>query len=175
MRDQIIIILLNAVITFTIGGGLLAWFKYGPERRKTRAETASLLLEDLESSYKRVCEDLAQVRMELIVREQEAADCRGQVQEMQAAMSLLSVEVSRQGRLSILARARAHLAGKTLLNYELHIDTLLDEMVAKKIEITPMMRTRKLREAYNAQVEKLEAMEAHELEALLKEQAENNV
>ncbi len=98
---------------------------------------------------------------------------------MQDSIGLLTIEMARQSKISVLSRARTHIATRGLMSYELHVDAILDEIRRHnelhphaKILITPMMRTRKLRAAYDAQMSRLEAMEVQELEALLKQSYE---
>lgn len=168
--NALILLLVNGVGVLFGAGGVVAWFKLGPERRQTSTETQSTIFEDLNSAYVRVCDELLQSQMRLKACEAENESCRRQLQDLQTAVGTLKSDVGRQYRLFLLARARAHLASKTLGNYELHIDFLLEEMRSHKVPITPMMRTTRIRNAYNGQLEKLEEMEAQELEKVLKEE-----
>lgn len=160
--------LLSGAISAVVG-----WYRLRAERKKSSAETQNLIadtqsqvLEDLNKQYLRVCDELVQTQMGLKACEAENEICRAKVQELQAAVGLLQG----QSRLFLLARARAHLAIKTLGSYELHIDYLLDEMRSHNVPITPMMRTQAIRTAYQIATEKLETMEAQELEVLLRHQ-----
>lgn len=170
METPLLIALVSAASSLLSAGGVAVWFKLGPERRKLKTETQSKIYDDLNTAYERISEELTQAQMGVKALEAENESCRKQIQELQTSVSLLQVETGRQSRLSALARARSHLAVKTLGTYELHIDFLLDEMRRHKVPITPIMRTQKLRTAYQAQMDKYEAMEVHELEALLKQQ-----
>jgi hypothetical protein len=150
-------------------GGVIAWRKAEAEKqklkaeeRKASAEADSVILRDLNAAYVRVCDELAQTTMRLVACEVENEQGRKRVEKLQGLYEI-----------SMVARARAHLAIKALGNYELHIDYLLDEMRHHNIPITPEMRTQKLRTAYQAQQERLDAMEIPELELLLKETPPN--
>lgn len=157
MTDGVLIALTNLGSLILGGGAITAWFKLGPERRKQHADTQSQILKDLREAYERVCDELAQVQMKLVLCQTENEHCRQRVQKMEGLYQV-----------SMLSRARAHLAIKTLGSYELHIDYLLDQMRHHSISISPMMRTTKLRAAYHLQQEKLDAMETEELENLTK-------
>ena len=170
METPLLIAFVSAVSSLLSAGGVVVWFKLGPERRKLKTETQSKIYDDLSTAYERICDELTQAQMRVKACEAENETCRKQIQELQSSVSLLHVEIGQQSRLSALSRARSYLAVKTLGSYELHIDFLLDEMRRHKVPITPMMRTQKLRTAYQAQMDRYEAMEAHELEALLRQQ-----
>lgn len=155
---------------------VVASFRLRTERKKFNAEAQNLItethsqvLEDVNKAYNRVCDDLVQAQMRLKACEMENEICRAKVGELQAAVGMLQG----QSRLFLLARARAHLAIKTLGNYELHIDYLLDVMRERNIHVTSLMRTQAIRTAYQVQAEKLETMEAQELEVLLRRAEES--
>lgn len=165
--------------TFLGASGVIAWFKLGPERRKLRADANkseidadSQIFKDLNVAYNRVSDELSQALMRIRAVETENETLRQQTHNLQVSITTLQGEINRQARLSALARARSHMALKMLGNYELHIDFLLDEMRDARIEITPIMRTSKLRVAFQAQMDRLEAMEVQELENLIKQASE---
>lgn len=156
---------------FISGGVVTAWFKLGPERRKLTIETAegavlvhSNVLKDLKSDYDRLGSELGQVKMEGMEQEKENEECRRKILRLETSIMLLQQQSNIQGRTVELARRRSHAAINALGSYELHIDGLLDVMREKRIDITPAMRPRILREAFQAEMQKIDEWENLTLE-----------
>ena len=144
-------------------GGVVAWFKLGPERRKLTSDTSvntstiySKLLQDFDVRYQRLCEELDEKTMALVSAEQQLETCHQTCHFLQGERDE-----------SILARSRSHIALNTMVSYELHIELLLDELRKCGIAITPEMRPQHIRTAFQAEMKKLETLESGVVENLL--------
>lgn len=143
------------------GGAIGYWFKAGPERKKITVDVADVanaiqgkVLDDLNEAYQNAKDETSQLKMQNMALEQHIEDCQKQVHEARMAATFAQ-------RFEKLARSRAHLAGRTLGAYELHFDTVLEELKKHhKIVITPIMGTHKLREAYYTELSRLEEAES---------------
>lgn len=162
--------------------GAVAWVKVFAERKKVRVDAelgtatiSSTLLKDVYQSYRNLADDLAQTKMECAAIEQENEDLHKIVQELRLTVSSQQFDLSKSQRnlneeseKTWLARRQAHLADNTLGNYELHIESLLDELRKCKVPITPMMRPQRIRAAYQAEKEKLEKLESRLTDQIVK-------
>ena len=142
------------------GGGLYAWFKIGPERRRLTADTNSTLLRDAREAYQQLSDELSQTKMTNIMLENECDNCRDKVFQLEHVIQTLQEDISRHGRMSEIARRRAHLAINTLGNYELHIELLLDRMRAENVVLNALDRPIKLRREFQAKMNELEKLES---------------
>lgn len=181
MTLPIIIAIIGVVTTFlgtAIGtGGMYAWFKLGPERKKITVEVAheavvihSSVLKDIKEDYDRVSNELGLLKMEIISLEKENEDCRKRVQALESSVIFLQRDLDRHGRMAEMSRRKAHLAANTLGLYELHVEQQLEEMRGHGIVITSEMRTQKLRAAYQAEMNKLDELESTVTEQAIKEE-----
>lgn len=141
-------------------GGVYALLKVGPERRKTDAEVHTSLLRDSHTAYQQLSEELAHAKMINISLEKENEDCRDKVVQLQRTLRMIEEEINRHGRMSELARRKAHIAINALGGYELHIEHLLDRLRDEKIQLTPLDRPTRLRQAFQAEMNKLEELES---------------
>lgn len=160
--------ILIAIATLVLGsGGVLAWFKLGPERKRIVIEAAegavilqSNVLKDIQTSYDNLNDELAQLKMDNIMVEEEKERCQAQIARLQTSVEFMQRDLDRHGRMAELARRKSHLAVHTLGNYELHVGLLLDEMRKARLEITPDMRPQHIRSAFQQEMDKLEVMES---------------
>src|SRR5258705_1491118 len=74
-------------------GGLYAWLKLGPERRKITIEAArdavvihGEVLEDIREDQKQLREELGQVKMESLSREREHGQCEKKIAELERSI-----------------------------------------------------------------------------------------
>ena len=153
-------------------GGLYAWFKLGPERRKLSVDINSSLLRDAQAAYQQLSDELSQTKMSNIMLENECDNCRDKVFQLEHVIQTLQEELSRHGRMAELARRRAHLAINTLGNYELHIELLLDRMRAENIMLNALDRPLKLRREFQAKMNELEKLESMAMTQALAEYRE---
>ena len=125
----------SLVTALFTASGVIAWFTVGPQRRKITIDAAqgailiqSSVLKDIHEDYDRLGDELGQVKMEAMAREKENEDCREKIRELERSVAFLHIDLDRHGRMAELARRKSHTAIHALGNYELHIDSLLDEM-----------------------------------------------
>jgi hypothetical protein len=165
----------TALIAAATGGGVFtllryvpALFKIGPERKQMAVQASheavnlhSDVLKDVKDSYDNVADELAQLKMAVMVVEEERDHCKRQVQSYESTIRFLQSEVERHGRLTErlkvtadIARQRSHYAVGVISNYEIHNELVLSEFRKREIPVTPMMRTKVLREAFHLQMEK---------------------
>lgn len=154
-------------------GGIAALFKLKAEKGQITVSAAqgavivhSTVLKDIKQDYDRLAEELAQVRMEGVTREQEHETCKRKIAELQLSVTFLQRDLDRHGRLSELARRKSHVAIHAIGGYELLIDEILSEMRRNNVPIPAELRPYNLRAAFQAEMDKLE-----ELEATITEQA----
>lgn len=180
MDNPVIITFVVGLITALLGsGGMYAWFKLGPERKKIYIEVAEHaadlqgdVLDDLKEAYNRVCEELVQIRMQMVSREREHGECQKRIHEMEMTITSLRQDLDRHGRMAEMARRKSHLALNAIGNYELHIDNLLTILREHDVPITPMMHTHRLRKALQAEMNKLEEIESTTVERAIKQEDE---
>lgn len=167
-NDSAIIVAISAVVGALVGsGGVYGWLKAGPERRKITIDTAQGILvmqgdvlEDIRQAYDRLCTEFGEMKMEAISREEQHANCRREIDQLQQTVRYLQRDLDRHGRMAELARRKAHVAVHAIGGYELLIDEILTEMRNHQIPIPPILRPHTLRVALQAEMDKLEKMEA---------------
>lgn len=167
--------LIIGLILLLVGGGtggVIGWlYRAGPERKKITVDYQSTIMADLNQAYKNSVDECSQLKMQNMALEQHIEDCQKQMHDARMSAIFCQRSEDRHGRLTELARRKAHLAGKTLGDYELLYELLLDEIrkhneerhdrdQSNKLVITPLMRPQRIRSAYHAEVAKLDAIEA---------------
>jgi hypothetical protein len=161
LSDTALIAALAGLAGAVIGsGGLYAWFKVGPERRKITTEIHTSVLRDSHTAYQNISDELSQIRMNNIMLEEENEHFRGRVSELERVIVGQQEAVNRHGRMAELARRKAHVALNGLGGYELHIEHLLDRLRDENINLTPLDRPTRLRQALQAEMNKLEELES---------------
>lgn len=156
-------------------GGVAALFKLKAEKGQITVSAAqgavivhSTVLKDIKEDYDRLAEELAQVRMENVEIRKENVTCQRIMGELRVSIALLHVTLDRQGRLSELARRKSHVAVHALGGYELLIDEIFNEMRRGNLSIRDELRPHKLRAAFQAEMDKLEELEAQIIEQAVK-------
>lgn len=154
-------------------GGFVALFKVRAEKghiltqsTKEIIEASSAVRKDLREDYDRLAEELAQVRMANIALEEENAGCAQKIFELQASVNFMQRDLDRHGRMAELARRKSTVALHSIAGYELLVDDILNEMRRNNIPIPADLRPHKLRLALQAEMDRLD-----ELEAMVVEQA----
>ena len=155
--------------------GLVAWYKAGPEREKTKAEAAQIAVDAAEHAveiqsrqYNQLNDELIQKTMEMIAAGQQLEDFKRQCEECRVARTVEQRELTDQRRIALIARRRDHLSRHTLGQYEVHIETLLEHLRGCGVAITPLMRPQKIREAFQHEMERLDKLDAVVTEDIVK-------
>lgn len=180
IQDPVLIAIISLVSALFGSGGVYAWFKLGPERKQIVVNASheaviihSDVLKDIKAQYDSLSDELGQVKMELVQVERVHQECEKKTQELQSSMFFLQRDLDRHGRLSELARRKSHVAIHAIGGYELLIDEILAEMRNHNIPIRSDLRPYKLRAAFQAEMDKLETLEAAITETSVKNPPEN--
>lgn len=166
--------LVLTIISVLFGtGGIVSLFKVRAEKghiltqsTKEIVEASSAVRKDLREDYDRLSDELAEVRMSNISLEKEHDACTKKIFELQASVNFLQRDLDRHGRMAELARRKSHVALHAIGGYELLIDDILVEMRNNNVPIPPTLRPHKLRQALQAEMDKID-----ELESVVVEQA----
>lgn len=157
----ILIAALSTIIGALIGtGGIYAWLKVGPERKKLTVDINSSLLRDAQAAYQQLSDELNQVKMANIMLENEGDGYRDRIFQLEHVVKTLQEDIGRHGHRAELAMRRAHIALHALGGYEMHIEYLLDRMRAEDITLTALDRPIKLRRELQAKMNEVEALES---------------
>lgn len=170
--------IIGAIIGSLFGaGGVYAWLKVGPERRKLIADaekvivdTAHSVLQDVRDDYSRLSDEIAQVKLENISHEKKHEDCQKEVRDLQATVKILQQDLHRHGRLSTIARRKAHLAIHSIGGYEILIEQIFEQMREHSIPITSNLRPIVLRLAFQKEMQSLENLEAEIINETVKQE-----
>src|SRR5262245_50883915 len=117
MDTTLLVALVGTLGTLSGAGGVIAWFKLGPERGQISVSTASeavivhsSVLKDVKAEYQSVKEELAQTKLEISAVEAAHESCRNEIGELRVQISFLQRDLERHGRLSELSRRKTHLS-----------------------------------------------------------------
>ena len=155
--------------------GLVAWYRAGPERKKTKADADKIAVDAAQQAvqiqlqqYNQLNDELIQRTMEAIGSAQQVEEFKKQCEECRVSRMMEQRELIDQRRIALIARRRDHLSRHTLGQYELHIETLLEHLRGCGVVITPMMRPQKIREAFQEEMERLDKLDATVTEEIVK-------
>lgn len=167
MSDPTLVALVSLVSALFGSGGVYAWFKLSAEKGQIIVSTAqgvviaqSSVLKDIQEAYDRVAEELAQVKMDSMHREEEYSNCQERIKQMETSIMFLQRSLDRQGQMSILARRKTHVALNFIGSYELLVDNLLTELRDHHVKINPKLRSHDLRVRLQEEMDKIDELEA---------------